>query len=75
MGKNVSPATREHQKQMRKGKFHFASGPVEHIETRRDAERLMALIPPDTRGVTARLFGDPLPGRSALDQRRALPQI
>jgi len=37
----------------------------------RDAARLMALIPKDTRPLTARLFGDPLPGRSALDQRKA----
>lgn len=37
----------------------------------RDAARLMALVPKDTRPLTARLFGDPLPGRSALDQRKA----
>lgn len=34
------------------------------------AQRL-AEIPPDTRDFTARQFGDPLPGRSALDRRRA----
>lgn len=34
-----------------------------------DADRLKAQIPPDTRDLTARIFGDPLPGRSALDQR------
>lgn len=33
----------------------------------RDAARLIAQIPPDTRDLTARLLGDPLPGRSALD--------
>ncbi len=37
----------------------------------RDAARLMELVPKDTRSLTARLFGDPLPGRSALDQRKA----
>lgn len=31
----------------------------------------VAEIPLDTRGLTARICGDPLPGRSALDQRRA----
>lgn len=36
-----------------------------------DAARALAAIPPDTRDFTARLFGDPLPGRSALDQRGA----
>lgn len=37
---------------------------------RRDAERLMDEVPADTRDITARTFGDPLPGRSALDRRR-----
>ena len=37
----------------------------------KDAERAIAAIPPDTRNLTARAFGDPLPGRSALDQRKA----
>jgi len=27
-------------------------------------------IPDDTRGLTAQILGDPLPGRSALDRRR-----
>lgn len=31
--------------------------------------KLMAEIPEDTRDYTARHFGDPLPGRSALDRR------
>jgi hypothetical protein len=34
-----------------------------------DALRLMALIPPDTHDLTARVFGDPLPGRRAIDMR------
>src|SRR5215207_5277888 len=34
-----------------------------------DAARLMALIPDDTRSLTSRVCGDPLPGRSALDMR------
>lgn len=40
----------------------------------RDAEanRLKALIPDDTRHVTGRMFGDPLPGRSALDRKREM---
>jgi|SRR6185295_5606338 len=36
---------------------------------REDAERLMLLIPVDTRDLTGRLMGDPLPGRSALSAR------
>jgi len=36
---------------------------------RRDAAKLMAQIPPDTRDLTAQLCGDPLPERSALAMR------
>ena len=43
--------------------YHSAS----HRRTERDWERLVKEIPEDTRSVTARLFGDPLPGRSALE--------
>jgi hypothetical protein len=34
-----------------------------------DAARALASVPPDTRTPDARLFGDPLPGRSALTRR------
>lgn len=37
-----------------------------------EAERLLAAIPPDTRDLTARLCGDPLPGRRAIDFRREM---
>jgi hypothetical protein len=36
-----------------------------------DWRRQMAAIPDDTRDLTARICGDPLPGRSALDMARA----
>jgi transposase-like protein len=36
-----------------------------------DAARLAQLIPEDTRTLTGRFCGDPLPGRSALDRRQA----
>lgn len=39
-------------------------------ETRQMAERLMRQVPRDTRDLTGRVFGDPIPGRSALDQRQ-----
>lgn len=35
-----------------------------------DIKRLRRAFPADTRDLTARFFGDPLPGRSALDQKR-----
>lgn len=38
-------------------------------ELRRDAASRIAEIPKDTRSVTGRILGDPLPGRSALDRR------
>jgi len=33
-----------------------------------EAQRQLAHLPADTRDLTARVFGDPLPGRSALDK-------
>jgi hypothetical protein len=38
------------------------------LQTERDARRLMDAIPRDNRSLTGRFFGDPLPGRSALDR-------
>lgn len=35
----------------------------------RDAAKMLAAVPPDDRDTTARQFGDPLKGRSALDRR------
>jgi hypothetical protein len=46
--------------------------PVASIAVREDAIRLMAAIPADTRNLTQRIFGDPLPGRSALDRKSTL---
>lgn len=34
-----------------------------------DAERLLKAIPPDTRDLTGRICGDPLPGRRAIDKQ------
>lgn len=36
-----------------------------------ETARLLALIPADTRSLTGRICGDPLPGRSALCRRQA----
>ncbi len=36
--------------------------------SREDIEARLAEIPSDTRGLTARIMGDPLPGRRALDR-------
>jgi len=49
---------------------------VDSIETEpritpEEAARALATVPVDTRTIQARFLGDPLPGRSALDKRRA----
>lgn len=47
---------------------HHGSGKAVNLE--QDAGRLMRQVPRDTRDLTGRLCGDPLPGRSALDRMR-----
>lgn len=47
------------------GLSHIVSG----YATDQDALRLMGLVPPDTRTLTARICGDPLFERSALHQK------
>ena len=49
-------------------KLHYDT--VSTKEARINGERTWRDLPPDTRGLTARICGDPLPGRSALDKRR-----
>lgn len=41
------------------------------LDTEESWRRQMATFPDDTRDLTARVCGDPLPGRSALDRARA----
>jgi hypothetical protein len=47
-----------------------ARGHVRALVDDAEAYRQLASIPADTRSLTARLAGDPLPGRSALDMRK-----
>lgn len=54
--------------QKQRGRSDFVNCAT-HAATRRMAERLLSDLPQDTRNITARLMGDPLPGRSALDRR------
>lgn len=42
---------------------------AEKHATKSDRLARLAEIPPDTRSLTARICGDPIPGRSALDRR------
>jgi hypothetical protein len=39
-------------------------------QARLDARKLLKEIPEDTRSITGFIFGDPLPGRSALDREQ-----
>jgi hypothetical protein len=48
---------------------HFANRIATKVEA--DWLRHLADMPDDTRGLTERVCGDPLPGRSALDRRQA----
>jgi hypothetical protein len=43
--------------------------PEDASPTRAELAKLLRSIPLDTRDLTARICGDPLPGRSALDMR------
>jgi hypothetical protein len=47
-----------------------AHGFQRYRPTPAELRRLAREVPPDTRDVTGQLLGDPLPGRSALDQMR-----
>jgi hypothetical protein len=55
---------------------HYESGTIDHgkdrmsAQAKRDAERLLREVPPDTRDLTSRICGDPVVGRRALDARR-----
>jgi hypothetical protein len=40
------------------------------VDVKADAAARLAEVPPDDRSLTARMFGDPLRGRSALDKRQ-----
>lgn len=52
-----------------RGGYNASAGPIgKNSRTEADANRLMRQIPEDTRSLTGRICGDPLPGRSALDK-------
>ena len=67
-GHAISAERRQRIVDERRMKIHDYS---EIIPTsiKREAERMWRSLPPDTRQLTARLMGDPIKGRSALDQR------
>jgi hypothetical protein len=50
-------------------KYTLSAGRLESWMPPEQYAQLLATIPHDQRSFTARLLGDPLPGRSALDQR------
>lgn len=52
------------------GNVHVRDFGPDRFAANRDGEVLLSKVPSDTRGLTARMCGDPLPGRSALDRKR-----
>jgi hypothetical protein len=57
-------------RQLRRGSLHVEPSSVRMSPADKlEAERMLAELPPDTRGLTARICGDPIPGRSALDRK------
>lgn len=57
---------RTYQEEVRK---KTEGGDTDNLRFSRHIDEMKRRIPQDTRGLTARMFGDPLPGRSALDMR------
>ena len=49
----------------------FNHVPEMRVSDKADGERLLREVPADTRDLTGRLCGDPLPGRAALDRMRS----
>jgi len=66
MGRKLSQHILEER---RTGEIHKRVGRRRVMEER-DGAALIAAIPADTRTARQRFFGDPIPGRSALDQKR-----
>jgi hypothetical protein len=66
---------REYERKKRKEMVGFKHwGVVPIVQKKPEPEELrarLAEIPPDTRDLTALIFGDPIPGRRALDRRQS----
>lgn len=59
-----------HKPKPKKGREFLHFQQVTPLHVKEDAERLSDEVPVDTRDLTGVVFGDPLPGRSALDRMR-----
>ncbi len=57
------------ERQSQRGQRFHDHVPLERVDLRQ-LSRLKAAVPADTRSITGRIFGDPLPSRSALDRKR-----
>jgi len=69
--RRLVPGYREQAAQARRGRPRLASGGYTNPRPISDEalKRYRAAMPQDTRDLTARLMGDPIPGRSALDRK------
>lgn len=56
-------------------KTHYVTHDNKLSVSKEEFVRLKAAVPADTRDLTGRIFGDPLPGRSALDMKLRAEQI
>lgn len=74
--RRLDPDYREKRRiaERKRYRHKYEKAPMPHYQpyhiNRADAERALASVPADTRSSTGRVFGDPLPGRSALDKRQ-----
>lgn len=73
MRRRIDPGFKERRTGPRVRAFIRAGG--ERHVTQAEAETALARVPTDTRSMSARVMGDPLPGRSALDKMRAAQPV
>lgn len=65
----VYPERYRNRKRKASSEIKNALRTADSTNIKEDAMRLMERVPRDTRDLTARVLGDPLPGRSALDMK------
>lgn len=76
----LDPEYMERRRQQARARRNGTAGPKSLLRVSRslsveEAQRIIYALPRDTRDFTARVMGDPLPGRSALDRMRGCQQV
>ena len=62
---------RKREEDRRRRDYTYVHNVVERKPSEADYMARLAEIPPDTRNLSQRLMGEPVPGRSALDRKQA----